>query len=184
MTPDPILAFFRGTGTDQAGVPARRHPCLSRPPAGGPAGLHPVALSTAQAQPLQPRCPGAPAGDRRGLPLGCRPAGDAAPGGSAAWRASMGSRSATFRMAPPSSTRPRTSRCAAASGSTFGSSGGNHNFLRLTRMLTGLRTLGCEANAESLFEVLDLVHRRNPSLIGANTHGFSRSGAAARSRQG
>ena len=51
-------------------------------------------------------------------------------------------------------------------------------------MLTGLRTLGCEANAESLFEVLDLVHRRNPSLIGANTHGFWRSGATARSRQG
>jgi len=51
-------------------------------------------------------------------------------------------------------------------------------------MLTGPSTLGCEANAESLFEVLDLVHRRNPSLIGANTHGFWHSAAAARPRQG
>jgi hypothetical protein len=59
---------------------------------------------------------------------------------------------------------------------------GNHNFLRLTRILTSLRTLGCEDEAEALFDVLDLVYRRNPSMIGEQTLGFWRS--AARPHQG
>ena len=52
---------------------------------------------------------------------------------------------------------------------------GNHNFLRLTRILTSLRTLGCEDRAESLFDVLDLVYRRDHTLIGESTYGFWRS---------
>jgi hypothetical protein len=49
---------------------------------------------------------------------------------------------------------------------------GNHNFLRLTRILTSLRTLGCRDEAEALFDVLDLVYRRNRTLIGDKTFGF------------
>jgi hypothetical protein len=42
--------------------------------------------------------------------------------------------------------------------------------------------LGCEDEAEALFDVLDLAYRRNPSMIGEQTLGFWRS--AARPRQG
>lgn len=55
---------------------------------------------------------------------------------------------------------------------------GNHNYARLTRILTSLRLLGCPEQADALFDVLDWVYRRHPSLIGQTTYGFWRSAAA------
>ena len=51
---------------------------------------------------------------------------------------------------------------------------GNHNFLRLTRMLRSLSLLGHEARAEALLECLDSVYRERPTVIGSNTIGYWR----------
>lgn len=59
----------------------------------------------------------------------------------------------------------------------------NHNYLRLTRILTSLRTLGCEDEAEALFDVLDVVYRRNRTLIGETTYAFWCSAAAQAANQ-
>lgn len=52
---------------------------------------------------------------------------------------------------------------------------GNHNFLRLTRILTSLRLLGCQPHAEALFDLLDLLYRRHAGVIGRTTYDFWRS---------
>ena len=51
---------------------------------------------------------------------------------------------------------------------------GNHNFLRLTRILKSLSLLGHDASAESLLECLEELYRERPSVIGSNTVGFWR----------
>ena len=48
----------------------------------------------------------------------------------------------------------------------------NHNHLRLTRILTKLRILGCENQAEALSDALDLVYRQHPTLVGEHTDGY------------
>ena len=52
---------------------------------------------------------------------------------------------------------------------------GNHNFLRLTRILKSLSLLGHEVRAEQLLTCLDEVYRERPMVIGSNTVGYWRS---------
>jgi hypothetical protein len=48
----------------------------------------------------------------------------------------------------------------------------NQNHLRLARILTKLRILGCENQAEALSDALDLVYRQHPTLVGEHTDGY------------
>ena len=58
----------------------------------------------------------------------------------------------------------------------------NHNFLRLTRILTSLRILGRSADALSLFRCLEALYRGSDGpVIGARTFGFWRRAAEGRS---
>jgi hypothetical protein len=52
---------------------------------------------------------------------------------------------------------------------------GNHNFLRITRILKSLGLLGLNMHARSLFEILNLIYKNNRTVIGANTLEFWRS---------
>jgi len=56
---------------------------------------------------------------------------------------------------------------------------GNHNFLRLTRILKSLRTLGLPNWAQALFASLDQIHRENSHEIGARTFAYWKSAANA-----
>jgi hypothetical protein len=49
---------------------------------------------------------------------------------------------------------------------------GSHNFLRLTRMLRSLRTLGLEAEARATFAVLSQVVQEHPFAVSRTTYGF------------
>jgi len=51
---------------------------------------------------------------------------------------------------------------------------GNHNFLRLTRILKSLSLLGHEASAESLLGCLEELYRERPGVIGSTTVGYWR----------
>jgi hypothetical protein len=51
----------------------------------------------------------------------------------------------------------------------------NHNYLRLTRILTSLSVLTCQDEAEALFDALGLVYRRNRGLIEGTTYAFWKS---------
>lgn len=51
---------------------------------------------------------------------------------------------------------------------------GNHNFLRLTRILKSLSLLGHEARAEWLLAFLEELYRERPDVIGSTTVGFWR----------
>ena len=51
---------------------------------------------------------------------------------------------------------------------------GNHNYLRLTRMLRSLRTVGLEEAARSLFDDLAAVYRTHAAVIGARTYDYWR----------
>lgn len=51
---------------------------------------------------------------------------------------------------------------------------GNHNFLRLTRILRSLCLLGCRRHAQALLSCLTVVYRDNQWLIGAETFEFWR----------
>jgi len=51
---------------------------------------------------------------------------------------------------------------------------GNHNFLRLTRILKSLSLLGHEERAEQLLECLEGVYRERPAEVGSNTCGYWR----------
>ena len=51
---------------------------------------------------------------------------------------------------------------------------GNHNFLRLTRILKSLALLGHEERAEELLACLEDVYRERPTVIGSNTFGYWR----------
>lgn len=50
----------------------------------------------------------------------------------------------------------------------------NHNFLRLTRILTSLTLLGLERRARELFVYLEELHREHPNVIGATTLSYWR----------
>jgi len=49
---------------------------------------------------------------------------------------------------------------------------GNHNFLRITRVLKSLCLLGLRGHACALFEVLSLIYNENRAVVGAETFGF------------
>ena len=46
---------------------------------------------------------------------------------------------------------------------------GNHNYLRLTRILRSLRLAGLEPEARRLFAALSEIHELHPSVVGATT---------------
>lgn len=49
---------------------------------------------------------------------------------------------------------------------------GNHNHLRLTRILRSTLLLGLEAESKALFHALNAVYREFPDRISARTHAF------------
>lgn len=49
---------------------------------------------------------------------------------------------------------------------------GNHNHLRLTRILRSTLLLGLEAEAKALFDALDAIYREFPDRISSRTHAF------------
>lgn len=49
---------------------------------------------------------------------------------------------------------------------------GNHNFLRLTRMLKSLSVLGLEDRARQLLQALEEIDGKRPGIIGERTLGF------------
>ena len=49
---------------------------------------------------------------------------------------------------------------------------GNHNYLRLTRILISLKLLGMEKHARALFERLDRIYARESKSIGSRTYGY------------
>ena len=51
---------------------------------------------------------------------------------------------------------------------------GNHNHLRLTRILTSLRLLGLEDHARALFNRLDAIARDHPHAVSATTLAYWR----------
>ena len=48
----------------------------------------------------------------------------------------------------------------------------NHNFLRLTRILTSLRLLGLPKHSDALFQALESIYLERPEAIGATTFEF------------
>jgi hypothetical protein len=48
----------------------------------------------------------------------------------------------------------------------------NHNFLRLTRILRSLRTLGLDSHARLLFEALRAIHDEHRAVVGEQTYGY------------
>ena len=49
---------------------------------------------------------------------------------------------------------------------------GNHNYLRITRILTSLRLVGLAPWADAFFDALAHFYRDQPSVIGAETFGY------------
>lgn len=49
---------------------------------------------------------------------------------------------------------------------------GNHNHLRLTRIMRSLRTLGLEADARELYDDLQALYQEHAAVIGARTFEF------------
>jgi hypothetical protein len=49
---------------------------------------------------------------------------------------------------------------------------GNHNFLRLTRILRSLRTVGLDAAARALFDDLTAVYDTHATIIGRRTYDY------------
>ena len=49
---------------------------------------------------------------------------------------------------------------------------GNHNYLRITRILTSLRLVGLATWADAFFEALAQLYRDQPAAIGAETFGY------------
>ena len=56
---------------------------------------------------------------------------------------------------------------------------GNHNLLRLTRILSCLSTLGLRPQAEAFFSALEGVYAQHGPVIGTRTMGFSRDALAS-----
>jgi hypothetical protein len=55
----------------------------------------------------------------------------------------------------------------------------NHNYLRLTRIMKCLRLLGCDDAAASLFASLREIYERHPDAIGATSFAYWRDAAGA-----
>lgn len=51
---------------------------------------------------------------------------------------------------------------------------GNHNFLRITRILTSLRTLGLPEKAQAFFAALSTLYESKGAVIGTTTYRFWR----------
>jgi hypothetical protein len=51
---------------------------------------------------------------------------------------------------------------------------GNHNYLRLSRILTSTRLLGCQPYAQGLFHYLERLYRDAGGRIGQETHAYWR----------
>ena len=51
---------------------------------------------------------------------------------------------------------------------------GNHNFLRITRILKSLCLLGLPEHAQALFECLNLIYKEHGGVVGAETFEFWR----------
>jgi hypothetical protein len=49
---------------------------------------------------------------------------------------------------------------------------GNHNFLRITRILTSLRTLGLEELGKTFFDFLDRLYAEHSQIIGRVTYSY------------
>jgi hypothetical protein len=56
---------------------------------------------------------------------------------------------------------------------------GNHNFLRISRMLRSLWLLGLESHAVAFLECLEGIYAENPMTIGSTTIGYWRRAASA-----
>lgn len=56
---------------------------------------------------------------------------------------------------------------------------GNHNHLRLTRMIRSLRTLGLESEAQALFSCLQEIYEQNASRITPTTFRFWNDAASS-----
>lgn len=55
---------------------------------------------------------------------------------------------------------------------------GNHNYLRLTRILSSLRLLGLEPYAKALFKSLDQLYSEESQSIGSQTYAFWKNAAS------
>ena len=55
---------------------------------------------------------------------------------------------------------------------------GNHNYLRLTRILTSLRLLGLEYYAQALFKSLNQIYLEESKKIGSKTYAYWKSAAS------
>jgi hypothetical protein len=51
---------------------------------------------------------------------------------------------------------------------------GNHNFLRISRILQSLSLLGCSRAAAAFLECLEAIYAENPDTVGATTVGYWR----------
>jgi len=56
---------------------------------------------------------------------------------------------------------------------------GNHNLLRISRMLRSLTLLGCARHASAFLECLEGIHAEKPSAIGDTTIGYWRRAVTA-----
>ena len=56
---------------------------------------------------------------------------------------------------------------------------GNHNFLRISRMLRSLWLLGLDSHAVAFLECLEGIYAENPMTIGSTTIGYWRRAASA-----
>jgi len=51
---------------------------------------------------------------------------------------------------------------------------GNHNFLRISRMLRSLSLLGCARHAAAFLECLEAIYAENRDTVGITTVGYWR----------
>lgn len=58
-------------------------------------------------------------------------------------------------------------------------SSGNHNFLRITRIITSLRILGLKGYSDAFFRCLDQVYREHRNTIGTETYRYWKTAAEA-----
>jgi len=57
---------------------------------------------------------------------------------------------------------------------------GNHNFLRISRILRSLTLLGCSSYASVFLECLERIHAENAETIGSTTIGYWRRAVTAK----
>lgn len=62
--------------------------------------------------------------------------------------------------------------------------GGNHNFLRISRILRSLSLVGCHPHAKAFLKCLEGIYAEEASTIGDTTMGYWRRALEPRSREG